>query len=73
MIQYRKQLLTAVLAVVAFFALMGWAGDMDFCDQTILRMSQEQYDQVKDTLTRKTGCQPSDREIAHWWADHRGE
>lgn len=73
MIQYRKQLLTAVLAVVAFFAVIGWAGDMDFCDQVILHMTQEQYDHVKDTLAKEKGKLPSDREIAHWWADHRGE
>ena len=46
---------------------------MDFCDQVILHMTQEQYDHVKDTLAKEKGKQPSDREIAHWWADHRGE
>lgn len=59
---------TAICA--AFVVLLGWAGDMDFCDQTILRMTQEEYDFVKDSLTKLTGKQPSERDIAHWWADH---
>lgn len=69
--QYRLQLLAACLLSVGFFALLGWAGDIDYCDQVILSMSQEQYDNVKDTLTKKFGKSPSEREIAHWWADHR--
>lgn len=69
--QYRLQLLAACLCTIAFFALIGWAGDFDYCDQIILSMSQEQYDNVKDTLTKKNGKSPSEREIAHWWADHR--
>ena len=69
--QYRLQLLAACMFTVAFFALLGWAGDIDYCDQVILRLSQEQYDYVKDTLTKKNGSKPSEREIAHWWADHQ--
>ena len=68
--QYRLQLTAAIMMVVALVALAGWAGDMDFCDQVILNMTQEQYDHVKDTLEKMTGKQPSDRDIAHWWADH---
>lgn len=71
--QYRLHLLAACLFTIAFFALCGWAGDMDFCDQMILRMSQEEYDHVKDTLTKLNGKAPSEREIAHWWADHQAE
>lgn len=71
--QYRLQLLAACLLSVGFFALLGWAGDIDYCDQVILSMSQEQYDNVKDTLTKKYGKSPSEREIAHWWADHRNQ
>jgi hypothetical protein len=69
--QYRLQLLAACLLSVGFFALLGWAGDIDYCDQVILNMSQDEYDNVKDTLTKKFGKSPSEREIAHWWADHR--
>lgn len=69
--QYRLQLLAACLATVAFFFLLGWAGDMDYCDQIIVNMSQEDYDYVKDTLTKLNHNQPSEREIAHWWADHQ--
>lgn len=66
----RLQLMAACLITIGFFFLLGWAGDFDFCDQVILRMSQEEYDYVKDSLTKLNGKSPSDREIAHWWADH---
>lgn len=60
----------ACLLLVAFFAVLGWMGDYDYCEQIILHMSQEDYDKVKDHLTKVNGERPSEREIAHWWADH---
>ena len=72
--KYRLQMLAAVAIVLAGSALLGWAGDCDYTEQVILRMSQEQYDYVKDTLTRlKNGSRPSEREIAHWWEEHHNE
>ena len=68
--KFKLQLLAACLCTVGFFMILGWAGDIDYCDQVILRMSQEQYDYVKDTLRKKNGSDPSEREIAHWWADN---
>lgn len=67
-----KLILMAVMPVVAFFILLGWAGDYDYCEQVILHMSQEQYDTVKSLLTERNGREPSEREIAHWWVDNRG-
>lgn len=67
---YGLQLLAACLCSIGVFLILGWAGDFDFCDQVILRMSQEEYDYVKDSLTKLNGTEPSEREIAHWWADH---
>ena len=46
--KYRLQLTAAIMMVVAFVALAGWAGDMDFCDQVILNMTQEQYDSLPE-------------------------
>lgn len=66
-----KFILTALVPVIAFFLLLGWAGDYDYCEQVILRMSQEQYDTVKSLLTERNGCEPSERDIAHWWVDNR--
>ena len=71
--KYRLQLLAAVMMVMGFVALIGWAGDYDWSEQQILRMSYEEYDWVKDTLTKLNGREPSEREMAHWWYDHRGE
>lgn len=68
--QYTLQLIAAFALVMAFVLLLGWAGDIDITDQVILSMSQEQYDFVKDSLTKQNGRQPSQSEIAHWWADH---
>lgn len=68
--KFKLQLLAAITCIIGFFMILGWAGDIDYCDQVILSMSQEQYDYVKDTLTKKNGSKPSEREIAHWWADN---
>ena len=67
---WKLQALAAFLLVMGLVFLAGLAGDFDFCDQVILSMSQEEYDYVKDTLTKMNGSSPSEREIAHWWADH---
>ena len=64
------KLTAAILLIIAFFALLGWAGDYDLTEQIILHMSQEDYDSVKLQLTEVKGHQPSDRDIAHWWAEH---
>ncbi len=68
--KHLASLALALFAVVAFVAVLGWAGDMDFTDQCILRMSYEEYDTIKAKLTKQYGHEPSEREIAHWWADH---
>ncbi len=66
----KKELVGAFLIVAAFVVLLGWASDYDYCEQIILHMSQEEYDSVKNRLTQMNGESPSEREIAHWWADH---
>jgi hypothetical protein len=65
--------MVATICLVAFFCVMGWVGDYDYCEQVILHMSQEEYDTVKNLLTDSSGNTPSDREIAHWWAEHNTE
>ena len=69
----KQQLAAAALAMTAFVAVLGWAGDVDFTDQVILSMSQEEYDNVKSHLTSKNGRKPSEREIAHWWVENRNK
>lgn len=71
--RYRLQLLAAVMMVMGFVALIGWAGDYDWSEQQILRMTYEEYDWVKDTLTKLNGREPSEREMAHWWYEHHEE
>lgn len=70
MTKFQRSVLAASGCIVVFFALLGWVGDYDYCEQVILHMSQEQYDSVKNMLTERDGQTPSDKEIAHWWADH---
>ena len=65
--EMKAKLALALLAVVAFFAVLGWAGDVDYTDQIILSMSQEQYDSIRDHLKAKTGSTPSEREIARYY------
>lgn len=71
---YRLKIAAALMGVLGFFGVLGIAGDIDYTEQVILRMSYKEYDQVKDTLMRLNGGrEPSEREIAHWWAENRGE
>ena len=63
----------AILCGIIFFAVLGIVGDYDYCEQVVLRMSQEQYDSVKNHLYHELGKQPSERQIAHWWIEHHNE
>ena len=67
------KLTAVIMVIVGFFLLLGWAGDYDWAEQVVLHMTQEEYDHVKDTLTKLNGSEPSQRQIAHWWADHHTE
>lgn len=69
MTKFKRTLILAAAGMVAFFMLLGWAGDYDYCEQVILHMSQHDYDSVKHQLTILNGHEPSDREIAHCWID----
>lgn len=71
--RYALQLMAAIAVVIGFIVILGMAGDIDYCDQVILSMSQEEYDSVKLHLTGMLGDTPSDREIAHWWAENHKE
>ena len=44
---------------------------MDYTEQCILRMSYDEYDTIKARLTQLNGSEPSERDIAHWWAEHQ--
>ena len=66
----KLKIAAVTLCFIGFLAVLGWAGDIDYTEQIILRMSQEEYDAVKQLLTSKDGREPSERDIAHWWADH---
>ena len=67
---HHLQFINAGIAIVALFAILGWAGNIDYTEQCILNMSCEEYDTVKASLTRQYGQQPSQRDIARWWAEH---
>ncbi len=71
MTKFQRTIIACSVGMVAFFAVLGWAGDIEFTEQVILRMSQEQYDSVKSHLTKEHGHSPSDSDIAHWWIEHQ--
>lgn len=71
MTKFQQSIGIASICIVVFLLIMGWAGEHDYCEQIIYRMSQEEYDSVKQVLTEKNGEEPSDSDIAHWWADHQ--
>ncbi len=66
----RITLATALLGVVLLLVVLGWAGGVDYTDQCILHMSYEEYDTIKAKLTQRYGHEPSESDIAHWWAEH---
>ena len=69
----KKHLATLVLAIIGlivFVAVLGRAGDVDYTEYCILRMSYEEYDTIKASLTKLYGHEPSERDIANWWAEH---
>lgn len=68
--RYALQWMAAIAIVVGLTIVLGIAGDIDYCDQVILNMSQEEYDSIKSHLESQTGDIPSEREIAHWWVDN---
>ena len=69
--KYHRTAVLAVLGIIGFFLVLGWTGDVDYTEQCILRMSYEEYDTIKARLTQMYGHEPSERDIAHWWSDHR--
>ena len=71
MTKFQRTIIACIGGIIAFFAIMGWAGNIEFTEQVILRMSQEQYDSVKNHLTKENGVSPSDSDIAHWWVEHQ--
>ncbi len=71
--KYIRSIAIASCGVILFFLLWGWIGDYEYCEQVIYHMTQEQYDSVKSYLAEQNGSEPSEREIAHWWADHRND
>lgn len=70
---FKMKLILAGFFIIACFAVLGYAGDIDFTEQVILSMTQEEYDSVRDRLAQETGEEPSEREIAHWWIEHSKE
>ena len=72
MTKFQRTVLIYGIGLIGFFLIWGYVGDIDYCEQVILRMSQEQYDSVKSLLTEQNnGRAPSERDIAHWWDEHR--
>ncbi len=67
MTKFTKTTIIVSVMIVAFFALLGWAGRIDFTEQTILSMSQEEYDSIRQKLTADNGSCPSDYEIAKYY------
>lgn len=70
---FRLKFAAVVGCMVVFLMLMGWAGAVDYTEQVILHMSQEEYDSVRSRLLTENGHEPSQSEIAQWWVEHNGE
>ena len=65
----RLQLLAGIGAIILGFVLLGIGGDIDYTDHCILQMTEEEYDTIRKELTELHGSAPSERDIAHYWAE----
>ena len=63
----------AVMAIVAFFVVLGIVGDYDYTSQVLYSMSYEDYNEVRSILKEKNGQTPTEREIAHYWVENHQE
>lgn len=59
--------------IICGLMLVGWAGNIDYTEHVIIRMSQEEYDSVKNLLTKENGEEPSESDIANWWVEHNSK
>lgn len=72
----KKELMKFAVALgimICGLMLVGWAGNIDYTEHVIIRMSQEEYDSVKNLLTKENGEEPSESDIANWWVEHNCE
>lgn len=60
----------ALCIMICGLMLIGWAGNIDYTEHVIICMSQEEYDSVKNLLTKENGEEPSESEIAEWYVEH---
>lgn len=67
--KYRLTIVISVLGTVFFFALLGWAGRVDYNEQVLLHMSQEDYDSIVQRLSFHGNC-PSDDDIVKYYDAH---
>lgn len=67
-----KLIFAATMTIVVFVGL-GVIGEYDWAEEVISHMSMSEYTWVKDTLAKQYGSEPSEREIANWWAKHHGD
>lgn len=70
-IEQKTRIILAVLGLICLMAVLGWAGSVDYSDQVILSMTQEEYDSVRNHLIAETGEEPSESDIAQYFMEHR--
>ena len=66
----KHRIILAIAATLALMLLMGWAGECDYTEQTILHMSQSDYDKARAALIETNNAEPTESQIAHWWTEH---
>ncbi len=67
----KVKLFFAFAAIVGMITILGIVGNVDYADQVILSMSQEEYDSVRNHLTAENGEEPSEIEIAKYFMEHQ--
>jgi hypothetical protein len=65
---YAKTALAVVIGIAGIL-LLGWAGRVDYNEQVLLHMSQEDYDTIVSRLSFH-GQKPSDGDIVDFYRKH---
>ncbi len=64
------KLAAAIGCIIAGIVMLGIIGSYDYASQVVYNMSQEDYEETKELLTKQNGQEPSEREIARWWTEN---
>lgn len=68
-----KRYIRGIITIAVIVSGLAIGASMDREEQAILTMTQEEYDEISDSIKSTTGHVPSDGKIADEWYHRRGD